>query len=670
MNTGIISRTICCLVLCALPLLVGTAHAQQISNNLEAQRTLFQDAERALSKGQLSKYRRLKASLKDYPLLPYLDYQELSRRLGRLKNSEVADFFDAQAGTPLAKRLRSKWLDRLARQGRWQDFLTFYNDNGNTKRTCRYIHALIKTGSKEVALQQVEPLWLYGRSQPKACDPVFDTWRNAGMLTKELTWQRIELAMEKRQLRLARYLGRFLPQDEQPWLDSWLKVYQNPKLILQQKAFLEDHPHRSDILLYGVKRLARKDGFAALTSWNILKERYRFELSQRQEAEHTLAFALMRDKYPGTLAFLSQIQPAPENTRLLEGRIRAGLKRHDWDRVLQWIEALPDHMRASESWTYWQARALAALGQQTEAEALYQELAMERTYYGFLAADRLGGDYHLEHIPLEIEDEALEQHIATLPGIERAREFYALGRLVSARREWEAAIRNMDETHLEATSKLAYSWGWLDRSIFSLARAGYWDDLEMRFPLKHRKHVENHAGNQNLEIAWVFAVVRQESAFIADARSGAGALGLMQLMPRTAREVAKRLRKNRPKGPVTRFLLQPSTNIRLGTTYLRQVLNELHEHPVLATAAYNAGPHRVKRWLPERETSADIWVETVPFNETRTYLRRVLSYTVIYEQRLGLKPKRLQERMPPVKSSANIAKVQAKGSSDKRIAGA
>jgi len=656
-------------MLCTLPLLAGTAHAQQTGNNLEAQRTLFQDAERALSSGQLSKYRRLKASLKDYPLLPYLEYQELSRRLSRLKNAEVAGFLNAQPGTPLAKRLRGKWLDRLARQGRWQDFLEFYSHNDNTKRTCRYLHARIKTGNPEMALQQVEPLWLHGRSQPKACDPVFDAWRNAGMLTKELAWARIELAMDKRQLRLARYLGRFIPKEEQPWLDSWLAVYQNPKLILQQKHFREEHPHRGKILLYGVKRLARRDGFAALTSWNILNERYRFELSQQQEAERTLAFALMRDKYPGTLAFLSQIQPAPGDTRLLEGRIRAGLKRHDWDKVLQWIEALPESMRTSETWTYWQARALAALGQQTEAEALYQELAMERTYYGFLAADRLGGDYHLEHIPLEIEDEALEQRIAALPGIERAREFYALGRLVSARREWEAAIRNMDEAHLEAASKLAYSWGWLDRSIFSLARAGYWDDLEMRFPLKHRKHVENHAGNQNLEIAWVFAVVRQESAFIADARSGAGALGLMQLMPRTARQVAKRLRKNRPKGSVTRFLMQPSTNIRLGTTYLRQVLSELHDHPVLATAAYNAGPHRVKRWLPEQETSADIWVETVPFRETRTYLRRVLSYTVIYEQRLGLKPKRLQERMPPVKSPANIAKVQAKGRSDKRIAG-
>jgi soluble lytic murein transglycosylase len=659
---GIISKTIGCLLLWA-PLLLAASNLELTAKNLESQRKTFLEAERALSRGQLTKHRRLKASLKDYPLVPYLEYQMLTRRLGHLKNAEVATFLKAQAGTPLAGRLRSKWLDLMARRGNWQSFLEFYQYNGNNERSCRYLHALIKTGSKAEALQQVEPLWLHGRSQPKACDPVFDAWREAKLLTKDLVWQRVELAMDQRQLRLARYLGRYLPKEEQAWLDDWLAVYQNPKLVLQQKHFREEHPYRSKILLYGVKRLSRRDGFAALTSWNILNERYEFDAPQRLDAERTLAFALIRDKYPGTLAFLSQIQPAPEDSKLLEARLREGLKRKDWTKVLEWTLALPDHLGTSERWTYWQARALNTLGRKAEAETLYQKISRERTYYGFLAADQLGGDYRLEHIPLEIEDKILTQRIATLPGIERARELHALGRLVSARREWEAAIRDMVDSHLEVASKLAHSWDWLDRSIFSMARAGYWDDLELRFPLKHRKHVENHAGSQKLEIAWVFAVMRQESAFIADARSRAGALGLMQLMPATARQVLRKL-PHKPKGPLKSLLMQPYTNIKLGTTYRRQVLNELYEHPVLATAAYNAGPHRVRRWLPEDDTPADLWVETVPFTETRTYLRRVLSYTVIYEQRLGLKPTRLRDRMQPIRSASNIAKSEVKDGSD------
>lgn len=659
---GIISKTIGWLLICT-PLLAAAGMPQE-ADHLEAQRKDFQEAERALSKGQMIRFQRIKESLQDYPLVPYLEYLRLIRRLGRLKNAEVAAFLRSQAGTPLAGMLRSKWLDLLARRGYWKSFLEFYQYNGNTQRTCRYLHALIKTGNKEEALQQVAPLWLHGRSQPKACDPVFDTWREANRLTKELTWQRIELAMEQHQLRLARYLGRDLPEGEQGWLDDWLEVYQHPKLVLQQKRFRNAHPFRSKILLYGVKRLARRDGFAALTSWNILKGRYDFDTAQQLEAERTLALALIRDDYPGTMAYLSQIQPAADDTKLLEARLREGLKRHDWPQVLEWIQALPDDLQQTERWTYWRGRALGAVGQKEEAAAAYRKIAQERTYYGFLAADRLGESYHLEHIPLEIEDEALKQRIATLPGIERAREFYALGRLVSARREWEAAIRDMSTPHLEAASKLAQSWGWLDRSIFSLARAGYWDDLELRFPLKHRKYVENHAGAQHLETAWVFAVMRQESAFIADARSRAGALGLMQLMPATARRVVRKLPR-KPKGSVKSLLMQPYTNIKLGTTYLRQVFNELYEHQVLATAAYNAGPHRVRRWLPEEDTAADLWIETIPFTETRTYLRRVLSYTVIYEQRLGLKPKRLQERMPPVRSATNIAKSQVKDGADR-----
>lgn len=646
-------------ILCALAVTALPAVAYE-TDALLAQRTTFKDAEQALQKGKTNLYRKLKTSLKDYPLYPYLEYEELQRRISSTKDSQISKFLERHANTPLAGMLRSSWLNHLARNGRWKTFLQFYQPSSSTKRSCRYLHALIKTGRRQEALRQVEPLWLHGRSQPSVCDPVFDIWRQAGMLTTALTWQRIELALEARQTRLARYLGRFLPQQERPWLERWLEVYRNPKQVLQQKAFLGTHPYKGQILLHGIKRLARKDGFAAYQGWRILKERYAFSPEQQAEAERALAFALIRDQHPDTLDYLANSPPGRADLSLHEARIRAALMYRDWARVLEWIKDLPEGYRSSERWTYWRARALEAQGQTADANRLYRRVSKERSYYGFLAADRLGGDYYLDHIPLEIRDQVLASQISALPGIQRARELYALGRLVPARREWQAVTRNMGDRKLQAASKLAHDWGWHDRAIFSLARTGYWDDLELRFPLKHRQHVERQAKGQRLESAWVFAVLRQESAFISDARSHAGALGLMQLMPRTAHQMMRKLPR-RPSGPVKKLLLQPDMNIRLGTAYLRQVLNELGQHTILATAAYNAGPHRVKSWLPEQDTPADLWVETVPFKETRTYLRRVMAYTVIYEQRLGLKPMRLQQRMPPVRALSGVAKRSKKG---------
>ena len=268
-----------------------------------------------------------------------------------------------------------------------------------------------------------------------------------------------------------------------------------------------------------------------------------------------------------------------------------------------------------------------------------------RGYYSFLAADRAGYRYQFAHVPLRYRPAELadiEQH----PAILRARELYAIKRLADARREWNYAIERLDTPNLLRAAKLADEWGWHDRAITTLARARYWDDLELRFPLAHQQEVVREAQRQRINPAWAFAIIRQESAFTPDARSNAGALGLMQLLPRTARSMARSMRLRRPR---YRDLLDSETNIRLGIRYLRQVQDRYDGHPVLATAAYNAGARNVRRWLPEAgNVAADVWIETVPFSETRDYLKRVLTYTVIYEQRLGKDPVPLLQRMRPV----------------------
>jgi len=284
------------------------------------------------------------------------------------------------------------------------------------------------------------------------------------------------------------------------------------------------------------------------------------------------------------------------------------------------------------------------LGRLEEARSIYLLSSDTRSYYGFLAADRAGLSYQLNQRTVRYPANDL-QTLAKLPAIERARELHAIGRVVDARREWTYAIQRMDKSQMLIAAQLAHEWSWHDRAIVTLMQADYWDDLEKRFPLAHRELVMTQAKQQRIEPAWAYAIIRQESAFTEDARSHAGALGLMQLMPTTAKQVAHSMRLRFTRSD----LLDADINVKLGVNFLRKVIDKFKGNKVLATAAYNAGERRVMKWLPkEGSIPADIWVELVPFNETRDYCQRVLTYTAIYEQRLGLHPVPLMERMVPI----------------------
>jgi len=608
------------------------------------QRSEFLKAEIALKNKNTEEYSRLKRELKGYPLLPYLEFQELKRRLPVLTDRQAERFLLGHLDTPLADRFRRYWLSELGKRRQWKSYLHFYQPTENSKRRCLYLQSLLKTGRTDEALAQVEPLWLSARSQPKACDPVFTSWKSAGRLTPPLIWQRIALAMDARQTSLARYLARSLPEAEQIWFKRWMKVHRQPQKITDQDLFSDHHPYREEIILHGLKRLARKNPDAAISVWKLLQQRYDFSPEQHYQAGRSQSLALIREDHPETLERLTTFDPRDDDSYLHEARIRTALSQRAWKQALSWIEALPPTLAGSERWQYWHARALEAQGNGDQARTLYESLSLSRSYYGFLAADRIEGGYNLQHIPLDIAQDHIEA-LASRSGMQRVEELLALGRLTDARREWRYAIKDLSNPQLQAAAKLAQSWDWHPQAIFTLARTEYWDDLELRFPVAHRQQVEKAAGRQRLDNAWVYAVIRQESAFASDAVSPAGARGLMQLMPSTARNTARRIKRPAPK---TGELLLPGTNITLGTSYLSTVLGQLDNNPVLATSAYNAGPHRVRKWLPKQISPADIWIETIPFKETRRYTQRVLTYAVIYDQRLGNKATRLEERMPPI----------------------
>lgn len=628
------------------------------STDYTGQRDDFLAAERALKSGRLNDFHQLMETLETYPLYPYLLLEDMRRHLSKTPINEVEDFLNRYADSPLEKQLRHAWLESLARHDRWQDYLKFYQATNNTELQCQYKWALLKTGKAEQAYENIEHLWLVGYSQPRVCDRVFNAWYHSGGMTQGLVWNRIQLAMNKRKLILARYLTRFQTPENQKWSELWIKVHSRPSLILTRENFSADHPMRNAILVYGVKRLAQSNPLRAIKIWNTtLSHRYPFDDDDRADLERYFAMVLAVRGKPEALSWLAVIEPGVDDDQLREWRVRSALNQENWDAVLAWINQLNDDQLQSPRWQYWRARALETQGQQDLAEEMYFSLAQTRSYYGFWSADRVEAPYHLNASPLAVNQEDLST-IEAYPGILRAHELYLLDRIIDARREWYYATYTMGERQLRQAAKLAQNWGWHDRAILTIARTQYSDDLEMRFPLAHHEQILAQAKINNIDPAFAYAIIRQESAFTADARSHAGALGLMQVMPRTAQQLAKGLdiRINH-----TFDILDITKNLQFGMKYLRKTLNRYDNHPVLATAAYNAGPYRVNKWLPERgNISSDLWTETLPLAETRNYIQNIMAYTAIYERRMGKEPTPITERMPPINSANTTVTINNK----------
>jgi soluble lytic murein transglycosylase len=617
------------------------------------QRSRFLQAESALSRREMRRFRELRDQLRDYPLYPYLEFADLSRRLGSAGGDEIESFLERNADTPLAWRLRRTWLKLLARRGHWEDFLAVYEGTGDTTMQCQWLRALINANRADEALPHVEALWLVGRSQPPACDPVFKTWREAGYLERGLVWQRIELAVRAGRPSLASYLTRYLDADERPLAGEWLRVRKQPVRVTRVASMDGDHEVIESILVYGIERLARRDPEKAAATWERLRTRFVFSGAAVASVHRRIGLSYAFRHRVEALYWLNAIPEAEMDQRATEWRILSSMRHGEWHRALEQILAVGggEQIRSpsSQRWSYWLARTLETLEWHEDADAIYGELARERSYYGFLAADRIQREYQLNHRTLEYSDHEMRL-LAAEPGAMRARELYSLGRTVNARREWRMFTRGMTDEELARAAKLADAWGWHGRAILTVARTPHLDDLEMRFPLAYRDRVLEQASANRIDPAWMYAIVRQESAFMADARSPAGALGLMQIMPSTGRRIGRSISK-----PLSnrRQLLDADVSLEFGSTYLRTLLDQLDENPILAAAAYNAGPHRVERWRPaEHNMQADLWIENVPFRETREYLRRVIAYTTIYEQRLGRDPIRVSERFASIPSRA------------------
>ena len=614
-----------------------------------AERSAFIEAERSPPRGR-SAWKRLRKDLGGYPLFPYIELARLRADWPRVAWSELEAFLERYDGEPVTFRLQRRWLYRLAGRGEWRKFVEQYPGGDSIELKCHHARALLEIGDEAGALSAAQALWMSGKSRPKACDPVFAVWLESDRFSPSLAWERIGLAMARGDVRLARYLERFLDRDDRRLAASWRAIHENPRRVGAVK--LDGDPSRVEaILAHGLERLARRDPDAAVKALAAVEARARLGAEARSGVARRIGLSFASRHDPRAVDWLWRVDSAHADLHALRWRIAAAALHSRWNKVIEGVASMPDEERVRERWRYWRARALEETGRLHEARTDFESLAHERDFYGFLAADRLESAYRFNHRPLEVTAETLER-VAAMPGVRRALEFLELQRRVDARREWHALIQELGEEELEAASWIARCQDWHGRAILTIARTPERDDLELRFPVIYRDLVEAESSRQGLPPANVYAFIRQESAFMADARSPVGALGLMQIMPRTGRMLMRRTGRTwRGRNQ----LLDPDLNVTLGTHYVRSLLSEMGGHVVLATASYNAGPGRVRSWLPAKgEVDAAAWIDNIPFTETRRYVRRVLAYSAIYEHRLGRQPTRLNERMPPVPSRANL----------------
>jgi len=369
-------------------------------------------------------------------------------------------------------------------------------------------------------------------------------------------------------------------------------------------------------------------------------ENYRFFSDRYYDTHRLLAMRGAYRRLPESYKWLNSVEAREDDLELFEWRVRAALFDQNWENLLRSLKQLPVEEQVEDHWAYWEARALQELGQQSKATEMFNELSLLPTYYGFLAADIVSAEYAITDKPIDA-DASLLTELQNDSGLVRAREYYQVNVPSEGRREWNAQFEDASPEKLSALAVLAGRWELYDRAILSAGRAEKKKALTTRFPVVYRSEVDVAAQKNRIPSAWVFGVMRRESAYIRDVRSGAGAVGLMQLMPATAKYVAKLQGNKNWQGDLT----DVETNIGFGTFYLRYVLDKFDDHQVLATASYNAGPKRVSIWLPPTDMPADIWIDAIPYTETRRYVRAVMAYTAIYEWHLTKNPARLSSKL-------------------------
>ena len=595
----------------------------------DAERTRFRQAYATAQQGG-DAWRAQATGLEHYVLFPYLEAASLEHDLRTLDRARVDAYLAANAGLIPAADLRRDFLNELARRKDWVTFTAMYQPGLGDGLSCFALQAKLSRGQPLVFETDLADLWKKA-GLPNACDPVLSAAHDQGLLTPDRLWTRIQTAADAGKGGTVAGLAAWLPPEDAAAAQRIAQALNDPTSALRDAATWPDTPRHRQAVTLALQRMARKQSTVADSAWTSLAPR--FSLSEQQKGAVLNALALFHatDFDESALDRLVALPPGAQTDATREWRVRVALARQDWPAALAAIDALAPAQKDDGEWRYFRALVLAKLGRQGEAKAIYQNVAQEATYFGFLAADRIDASYAICPATMAT-DERREAALLTEPGVDRAFELYAVGLQKYARREWTAALAGRDADTQRLAADLAFRKGWYDRGVFGLSSGEALRLYEQRFPLARQDGVVEQASQAGIEAPWAYAIIRAESAWMTDARSGADARGLMQLLPGTASLVARRNGLAWSGGD---SLYEPTTNIILGTRYLSQMAARYNGAPWLASAAYNAGPNKVDQWVSARGSlDPDLFVASIPYKETREYVARVMAFAVIYDWRL------------------------------------
>jgi soluble lytic murein transglycosylase len=576
----------------------------------------------------------------DHVLSPYVEYWRLMLS-SRTEDARIADFLARHPGSRMAEMLRADWLKSLGVREAWPAYLAEYPRlvRPDAAHQCYAYRAEWALGDRSHQREAVA-LWFTGRDMPSACSPLFMQLTEAGLIREEDVWRRLRLALEAGNPNVARAVANALPEAQRPAAALLDQASRDPARLLGGSRLDPGQRGDREVALYALDQLARRDTGQAGQA--LLRRAAQFSPEELGRAWAHLATWAARRHEPQALAWFQRA--AASNDFQREWWARAALRAGDWQAVQRAIDGMGEATREQPVWRYWRARALQASGRRVAANPLFLALSREHHYYGQLAQEELGPVVQAPAINIKMGGDDVAA-IARHPGIVRAQALYQLGLRNDASQEWNWVVQTFTDPQLLAAAELARRMEWYDRAINTAERTRELHDFELRFLAPYRELAQQAARENALDEAWIFGLMRQESRFINVARSGAGASGLMQIMPATARWIARRLgiKRFNPKD-----MRDPAKNIQFGAFYLKHVQTSLDDSPVLATAAYNAGPGRAQRWRDPGPMEAAVYIESIPFTETRDYVKKVMSNAMYYAARFGQPSVLLKDRLGTV----------------------
>jgi soluble lytic murein transglycosylase len=579
------------------------------------------------------------AALRDYPLYPYLLAARLERRIDDpMAASSIRAFLDSQLDQPVARSLRNRWLMALALGKRWDDYLSVYRPDldDSVAARCNAYAARVALDRTDGLADAVLAEWNVPKSLPPACDPAVEWLRARGQITPELTERRARAALAAGDAGLARFLAKSLPASAAAPIVQWAGLIEKPRESVEALIASPATTVEPAALQDGWRRYAKIDTEGAVDRFPALVQARHLDTG-RDASPYALAIALQLalGRKPRALEFFSLAQPADYDERSWEWQARAALRAGDWARTRDAIAAMPEGLRGQTRWKYWNARAADQLGDAALAKQGYAAVLPTDNWYAVLSAARLGQPFAPSLQSIGLSDPEIER-LASQPGFVRAHELELCEMEPQAVAEWRAASSALAQPQQVQAIGLAARWGWYMQAIAAAAKLGLFNDYDLLYPQPFDAEVRKGSTLSGLPQDLIYAIIRQESLYQPDARSSAGALGLMQLLPETARRTAKAWDLPMPS---TSSLLQPSINVPLGSAYLRGLYDRNAGQASLAIGSYNAGPGAVRRWLPESPMAMDVWVENIPYNETRNYVQKVSWHMIVFAWLAERKPR-------------------------------